>query len=99
VELHGGTVEADSPGEGQGATFVIRLPIVPVHQKSNPAERVHPAARDTVASSDCPERLDGLKVLAVDDEVDTRELLRVGLGQCGAEVVTAGSAREALAAI
>ena len=99
VELHGGTVEADSPGEGRGATFVVKLPIVPVYQTGNPAERVHPSARDTLPTYQCPERLDGLKVLVVDDEADTRELLRVGVGQCGAEVVTAGSAREALEAI
>jgi hypothetical protein len=99
VELHGGTVEADSPGEDRGATFVVKLPIVPLYQKDNLAERMHPAARDTLPTYDCPERLDGLKVLVVDDEADTRELLKVGIGRCGAEVVTAGSAREALAAI
>ena len=99
VELHGGTVEADSSGEDRGATFVVKLPIVPLHQKDNLAERIHPAARDTLPDYDCPERLDGLKVLVVDDEADTRELLKVGIGRCGAEVVTAGSAREALAAI
>ena len=77
VELHGGTVQADSPGEGQGATFVVNLPIVPVYQKDHLAERVHPATRDTFTSYDCPERLDGLKVLVVDDELDTRELFRV----------------------
>jgi CheY-like chemotaxis protein len=43
--------------------------------------------------------LDGLKVLVVDDEADTRELFKASIGQCGAEVVTAGSAREALAAL
>jgi PAS domain S-box-containing protein len=99
VELHGGTVEADSAGEGRGATFVVKLPIVPLYQKDNPAERVHPAARDTLPTYNCPERLDGLKVLVVDDEADTRELLRVGIGQCGAKVATAGSVREALEAI
>jgi len=99
VELHGGTVQAESPGEGQGATFVVNLPIVPVYQKDNLVERVHPAARDTLPSYECPERLEGLKVLVVDDEVDTRELFRVGISQCGAEVVTAGSAQEALEAI
>jgi CheY-like chemotaxis protein len=99
VELHGGTVEADSPGEGRGTTLVVKLPIVPVYQKDNYAERVHPTAGDTLATYDCPERLDGLKVLVVDDEADTRELLRVGVGQCGAEVVTAGSALEALEAV
>ncbi|HYP01632.1 MAG TPA: ATP-binding protein, partial [Pyrinomonadaceae bacterium] len=99
VELHGGTVRAESPGEGQGATFVVNLPVVPVYQKDKLAGRVHPAAEDTLPSYDCPERLDGLKVLVVDDEVDTRELFRVGIAQCGAEVVTAGSAQEALKAI
>jgi CheY-like chemotaxis protein len=99
VELHGGTVEADSTGEGQGTTFVVKLPIVSVYQKDNLAGRVHPAARDTLPTYECPERLEGLKVLVVDDETDTRELLRVGVGQCGAEVVTAGSAQEALEVI
>jgi PAS domain S-box-containing protein len=99
VELHGGTVQAESQGEGQGATFVVKLPVLPVHQKDNPAERVHPAATDTLPSYDCPERLEGLRVLVVDDEFDTREFLSVALRQCGAEVSTAGSAREGLAAI
>jgi signal transduction histidine kinase/ActR/RegA family two-component response regulator len=99
VELHGGTVEADSPGEGQGSTFVVKLPVVPVYQKEALAGRVHPAAGDALPSYDCVERLDGLKVLVVDDEVDTRELLKVGIGQCGAEVLTAGSAGEALATL
>jgi CheY-like chemotaxis protein len=97
VELHGGTVQAESPGEGQGATFAVNLPLVPVYQKDNQAERVSAAAKNALPySDDCPESLDGLKVLVVDDEVDTRELLRVGIGQCGAEVSTASSAQEAL---
>ncbi|HYH84090.1 MAG TPA: PAS domain S-box protein [Pyrinomonadaceae bacterium] len=98
VELHGGTVQADSPGEGKGATFIVKLPVAPIYQQNNLADRVHPAARDTHASFDCPERLDGLKVLVVDDEADARDLLRVGLAQCGAEVRTVGSAQEALEA-
>jgi CheY-like chemotaxis protein len=57
--------------------------------------RVHPKASDAPPSPDCPERLDGLKVLVVDDEADTRELLSVVLRRCGAEVVTANSAVEA----
>jgi PAS domain S-box-containing protein len=96
VELHGGSVEAQSSGEGQGATFVVKLPIVSVYQTEGLAERVHPAAEDALPSYDCPERLDGIKVLVVDDEADTRELLRAGIGQCGAKVLTAGSAQEAL---
>jgi PAS domain S-box-containing protein len=99
VELHGGTVRAESEGEGQGATFTVLLPVAPVYQAEASGARVHPAARDTMPSFDCADRLDGLRVLVVDDEPDTRELLKAGLGQCGAEVTEAGSAAEALAAI
>jgi CheY-like chemotaxis protein len=96
VELHGGTVRAESPGEGQGSTFMVQLPVAPVYQGIGLEERVHPAARDTLPIYECPESLDGLRVLVVDDEPDTLELLKAGLGQCGAEVVTARSAGEAL---
>jgi PAS domain S-box-containing protein len=99
IELHGGTVQAESTGENQGATFTVKLPVAPIYQKQSPGERVHPAARELLPSFGCPERLDGLKVLVVDDEADTRELLKVGISQCGAEVTTAASAREALEVI
>jgi PAS domain S-box-containing protein len=99
VELHGGTVEAESPGEGKGATFTVKLPLISVYQRENSAERVHPAARETLPMYDCPERLDGLKVLVVDDEEDTLELLSFGLSQCGAAVKTVNSAQEALRSI
>ncbi len=97
VELHGGSVQVESRGEGLGATFTVKLPLLIVYESAHRQERVHPAARDIHAVPACPERLDGLKVLVVDDEADTRELLRVMLGQCGAEVIAAGSAGEALA--
>jgi CheY-like chemotaxis protein len=77
----------------------VLLPVAPVYQSIGTEGRVHPAARDTLPVYDCPDRLDGLKVLVVDDEPDTRELLKVGLGQCGAEVTAVGSATEALEAI
>jgi CheY-like chemotaxis protein len=99
VELHGGTVRAESPGEGQGAIFTVLLPVAPVYQTASVVERVHPAARDTLPLYDCPDSLEGMIVLAVDDEPDTRELLKVGLGQCGAVVTVVGSAAEALEAI
>jgi PAS domain S-box-containing protein len=99
VELHGGTVKAESSGEGQGATFTVLLPVAPVYQVGVEGERVHPAARDTLPSFDCVDRLDGLHVLVVDDEPDTRELLKAGLGQSGAEVTVAGSAAEAFEAM
>ena len=99
VELHGGSVRAESGGEGKGATFTVLLPVAPVYHRGDVDARVHPAARDTLPAFDCAERLDGLKVLVVDDEADTRELLKVGLGRCGAEVWVASSAQEALEAI
>ncbi|HEV2706703.1 MAG TPA: ATP-binding protein [Pyrinomonadaceae bacterium] len=99
VELHGGTVRAESEGEGQGSTFTVLLPVAPVYQTETEGVRVHPAARDTLPSYECVERLDGVRVLVVDDEPDTRELLRVGLGRCGAEVIAASSATEALEAM
>ena len=99
VELHGGTVRAESPGSNQGSTFTVLLPVAPVYQNIDQGERVHPAARDTLPTYECPDRLDGLKVLIVDDEPDTRELLTMGLTQCGAEVKAAGSVAEALEVI
>jgi CheY-like chemotaxis protein len=97
IELHGGTVRAESGGEGRGSTFTVTLPVAPVYMESE--ERVHPAARDTLPNYECPDRLDGLRVLVVDDERDTLEMLRIGLTKCGAEVTTAGSAAEALEAV
>jgi PAS domain S-box-containing protein len=99
VELHGGTVKAESEGEGRGSTFTVMLPVAPFYSGKDATARVHPAARDTLPAYGCPDRLDGLKVLLVDDERDTLEMLRVGLSHCGAEVSTAGSASEALEAI
>ncbi|HZB46866.1 MAG TPA: ATP-binding protein, partial [Pyrinomonadaceae bacterium] len=97
VELHGGTVHAESEGEGAGATFTVRLPVAPVYETDAAvAERVHPAARDTLPLYECADRLDGYKLLIVDDEPDTREMLRIGLAHCGADVTVVGSAREAL---
>jgi PAS domain S-box-containing protein len=96
VELHGGTVEASSHGEGQGATFSVKLPLMPVYQGDLRAERVHPTARETNPSIVCPDNLDGLKVLVVDDELDTLELIKISLMQCGAEIMTAQSVADAL---
>ncbi|HSE23833.1 MAG TPA: ATP-binding protein, partial [Pyrinomonadaceae bacterium] len=96
VELHGGSVDARSPGEGQGATFTVLLPITPIYQVDVAGERVHPAARDLLPTTECSDTLSGLRILVVDDEADTRELLRQGLEFCGANVTLAASATEAL---
>lgn len=95
VELHGGTVSVVSAGEGQGATFTVSLPLLPV--RSEPASdepRVHPAAQ-SAAPDGCPPELAGLRVLVVDDEADSRELLNAVLSSCGAEITAASSAAEA----
>ena len=96
VEMHGGTVRANSDGEGKGATFTVILPITPVYQVDSSGSRVHPGARDLLPANDITDRLDGLRILVVDDEPDTRELLKQGLEYCGAKVRVAGSAAEAL---
>jgi PAS domain S-box-containing protein len=99
VELHGGTVRANSEGVGQGATFTVQLPISPIYQFDANAGRVHPGARDLLPANDVTDRLDGLTILVVDDEPDTRELLKQGLEFCGATVRLAGSAAEAIKAL
>lgn len=98
TELHGGLVEAASPGVGQGATFTVRLPVVPVYH-ANATIGVHPSARSLLPPAEAVERLDGIKVLAVDDEPDTRELIKTGLENYGAEVTVAESADQALKAV
>jgi PAS domain S-box-containing protein len=89
VELHGGTVFAESPGEGLGATFTLRLPVM-VTQPKPPQEQV----RFEDSADLC-----GLRILVVDDEADIRELVSFILEQSGAEVIIAASAQEALAAL
>ena len=96
VELHGGQVSVSSEGDGQGATFTVSLPVLPVRREpESKVPRVHPAAQNSLAS-DCPPELADLRVLLVDDESDSRELLTVVLESCRAVVTAAGSAAEAL---
>ena len=99
VELHGGTVYAQSDGEGHGATFVVELPLTAVHRSQHSGERLHPQAPQFASLDFRPTDLAGIKVLVVDDEADARELLKRVLTDCGATVVTADGASEALALI
>jgi PAS domain S-box-containing protein len=96
VELHGGTVNAESQGPDQGATFTVRLPLM--------EERVEPArgpGREPAADAagTAPVRLDGVKVMVVDDELDMRDFLSVSLRQYGADVTALASVGEAVAAL
>src|SRR5438876_737558 len=94
VELHGGTVHAESPGEGQGAVFTVALPLA-VAQTAGEVER-RPPKRSAPASQHGSAPLDGLRVLVVDDEPDNNEVVGTLLSSCGAEVRLAGSARQAV---
>jgi CheY-like chemotaxis protein len=96
VELHGGTVLARSPGEGGGATFAVHLPLTVVRRSTKNEARLHPTSPKATSANFKTLDLSGLKVLVVDDEVDARELIKRVLTDCDAEVLTAGSAGEAI---
>ncbi|MES2537561.1 MAG: ATP-binding protein [Pseudomonadota bacterium] len=96
VELHGGTVLVRSPGKNCGATFTVQLPLTVVHRESTNATRLHPTSPKAASTVFAVPDLTGLKVLVVDDETDARELVKRILADCDAEVMTAGSAAEAL---
>ena len=102
VQLHGGTVQADSPGEGQGTTMTLRLPLRASSEELIPAIDLEPTflvAPLNASRSDCVPSLEGLHILAVDDRLDTRELVAFVLEGYGAEVLTVASARSAIAAL
>jgi CheY-like chemotaxis protein len=96
VELHGGSVYVQSPGEGRGTTFSVHLPVAVVHRSPHSEPRLHPTAPTAMALEFKAADLTGIKALVVDDELDARELIKRVLVECGAEVLTAGSAVEAL---
>jgi PAS domain S-box-containing protein len=95
VEVHGGTVDAESEGEGKGARFTVRLPCKDVRGETcaPPANGQHPRKPARIRG------LEGTRVLVVDDEADSRDLAVEVLASFGAEVITVGSADEAIAAI
>ncbi len=96
IELHGGTISVHSEGEGKGACFVIRLPLSAGQVSYAEAERKG-AAEKSAPGLPAPVKLQGIKVLAVDDETDTCQMLERLLRACGADVTTAGNAQQALA--
>lgn len=89
VEAHGGTIAASSLGEGQGATFTVQLPLINVEPETEPVNQ----------SSENESDLSGVRILCVDDEPDTLELLGILLTHYGASVMTLNSAAEVLQTI
>jgi CheY-like chemotaxis protein len=110
VELHGGTVSAESAGKDQGATFTIVLPIPavllfppdaesPASSIPPPPEPVPPSIPSEAPSAPLRQILEGTRVLVVDDETDARDALVGLLERYGAEVRSAASVSEAMAAL
>jgi CheY-like chemotaxis protein/nitrogen-specific signal transduction histidine kinase len=106
VEMHGGTADAESAGQGRGAIFTVRLPLIATRSMEvspQAEERVHPAAENFIAARglafDCPPALQGLHVLVVDDDEDARHLIKTVLEQCEAQVTVVASAAAALRAL
>ncbi|MFN6538740.1 MAG: ATP-binding protein [Nostoc sp. EkiNYC01] len=86
VELHGGTVKAQSQGINQGATFIVKLPLMPTQPLTIQDNQQSKQSLD----------LNGIKILVVEDDADTREFTTCLLEECGASVTSVASASEAL---
>jgi signal transduction histidine kinase/CheY-like chemotaxis protein len=100
VALHGGSVRAESPGQGKGATFTVALPISPAHDRSVDDEPKLEKKRMDLDIAVCRDfDLSGSKVLAIDDHPDTLGLLKRVLEECHAHVIVASSADEGLQAL
>jgi len=101
IESHGGIIRAESAGVGRGASMTVLLPVPPLAGETGPGETGPSAetraARPRVAPD--PMLLDGLRVMVVEDEADSREILSTVLREWGAEVTTVASAPEALSAL
>jgi PAS domain S-box-containing protein len=91
VELHGGSVQAESAGEGKGAVFTVRLPLLTATAAAAAAEQ-RPAGKSAAGQLS----LHGIRVLVVDDDADVRGMMETVLSERGAHVTSAASAGEAL---
>ncbi len=96
VEIHGGSIKAESAGEGRGATFTIKLPVIEAGVR--PAAAL-PEAREQTAPILTPQLLSGVNVLLVDDDTDTLKLMTTALTRRHANVTAVSSAGEAIQAI
>jgi signal transduction histidine kinase/CheY-like chemotaxis protein len=100
VEMHGGTISAKSEGAGRGSTFTLSIPLRRIARTASalPVTSEHSLVNPPDSDTDLPS-LSGVRILAVDDEQDTRDMVKGVLEQFGANVLSAGSAEEAFAAL
>jgi signal transduction histidine kinase/CheY-like chemotaxis protein len=96
VELQGGTVRAKSPGIGKGASFIVTLPLTVFHPPPDEGDRDHPKSWSRELPVAARISLEGVRVLAIDDDADARNLLKAMLESAGATTYLAGSAQEGL---
>ena len=96
--MHGGTVTAETPGEGKGPVFTVNLPLEPTSRPSG-GNSVRPPTSRMNEKPATAARLDGLKVLVIDDVKDTRDGFETFLLSLGAQVNTAASAAEGFSAL
>lgn len=96
TELHGGNVRVKSPGPGMGAKFTVELPLMVMQSGAEETPRRHPSSDIPSETPDFPS-LEGISVLAVDDDPDAREIIKAVLESCGARVDVAAGAAEGLA--
>ncbi|HZV94196.1 MAG TPA: ATP-binding protein, partial [Caldimonas sp.] len=99
VELHGGTITVASPGEGQGATFVVELPLSTPQTEDDNADHPQPTGQTASGEVLALPRLEGIHAFIVDDEQDAREVLRRVLEDQGARVTAFSSAEDVLATL
>ena len=95
VQMHGGTVRAESAGEGKGATFTVSLPARELTATSEESAMLHIRHGKKPPPSRAPDSIAGTRLLVVDDELEMRKLIATVLQAAGASVVTASSAAEA----
>src|SRR5205085_6358060 len=100
VELHGGSVKAESDGEAKGSLFTVRLPLAAAQERAEPkapprSQPAEPPQSSPNSNGMNGHRLDGLRILLVDDEPDAREVLSEILKRAGAQMNTASCVAEA----
>ena len=101
VEMHGGTIEAASEGLDKGAKFTVAFPLVALRSASGSlvSSNLVSTAQESASNGKHEASLKGLRILAIDDEPDVRDMLQTLLEDCGATVLTASSAKEGLEAL